>query len=577
MPITFDKVNKWIVITIPDTEVTIQELINAIRDYEDELVNLDIPKIADCSGKEELGGGVYVGLTLKLIDWKLKFEDRPGPDYVVCNVRGGNLVAYDTTLEEYVNPIQPASYVTVTLTSSSSATLQELQLTDLKYRLESLRDTHPAFGDTIYWDPINGDDDNSGVEIDSAVKTFSRALELVQNNHNDLIIGYAEGEVTITEPININKNAVHIKSTGSGIWKWNTPGQTAITISGNQCSIEAFAIENADKGIVITGDNPDIQDFVIRNTTNEGIIYDGVSNGQLRNGIIYNCGSDGVLFKNSSRGIRLFRVASKANSGDGFKIESGCAGIVFMTDTNATANSGYGINIQSGAISTAIFGTVLVDENTAGDINDNGTGTIIQSFATEGEGGATAEQVWLEKTNKYQTKPGTMGYRLKHLSGAFTKKIIQKGVWTKKEKEQLIKGVNKLLAKIDETRKDETIKEKERQELTKEFNKLKQVLEKIKGEPVKPVKIPDYSEVLQKILKTTTDLKREKEGERIAFISRLQELDNKVKKVEERAVVLDTKKEIKEIKTDMQEMIKLIVKALPSDKLEEMVKACEKT
>jgi len=439
----FDKINKIITVKKPDKEITIQELYNTIRDYEDETYNMETDKICDCSGKEELGGGTYVGLTLKLIDWKLKFEDRSGPDYVTCNVRGGNLVAYDTTLGDYVNPIEPAAYVTVTLTSSSSATLQELQLTDLKYRLESLRDTHPAFGCTIYWDPINGDDDNSGDTIDSAVKTFSKALELVNDSHNDLIVGYGKEEVTITEAINITKNAVHIKSSGSGYWKWNTPGQTAITISGNQCSIEGFAVENADKGIVITGDNPDIQDFSIQNTTNEGIVYDGINNGTLRAGIVRNCGSDGVVFKNSSTGVRIFRVASVTNSGDGFKIKSGCGGIIFMTDTNAIGNSGYGINIQSGAFSNTIFGTVLVDENTKGDINDNGTETVIQSFATEGSG-TSAEQVWSELTKKYRTKTGTMGHRLGHISGASTTKIIQKGIWTEKEKEKMLKIVEEL-------------------------------------------------------------------------------------------------------------------------------------
>lgn len=126
MGLAFDKLERIITVESPTTEITMQELINGIRDFEDEFEGMDIAKVADASGKEALGGGVYVGITVTLIDWKLKFEDRPGPDWVICNATGGNLVTYDTTLGTYVNPIEPASYVTVIITASSSATLQEL-------------------------------------------------------------------------------------------------------------------------------------------------------------------------------------------------------------------------------------------------------------------------------------------------------------------------------------------------------------------------------------------------------------------------------------------------------------------
>ena len=123
MAITFDKANQIIEVEAPDTEVTIQNLLNAIRDYEEQVQNMEIYHIAEASGKEELGGSVYVGITLKLIDWKLKFEDRGGPTTVVCNVLGGNLIAYDTGTSQFVTPIEPADYVTVTVTASTSASL----------------------------------------------------------------------------------------------------------------------------------------------------------------------------------------------------------------------------------------------------------------------------------------------------------------------------------------------------------------------------------------------------------------------------------------------------------------------
>lgn len=124
MTITFDPINRLIIIEAPATEVTIQELINAIRDWEDEQSSMGYPHIVEGSGKENLGGGVLVGITLKLLNWRVKFADRAGPDWIVCNIRGGNLVAVDENGESmYV--VASASYVTVSLTSSSSATLLE--------------------------------------------------------------------------------------------------------------------------------------------------------------------------------------------------------------------------------------------------------------------------------------------------------------------------------------------------------------------------------------------------------------------------------------------------------------------
>ena len=122
MALSFDKINKIITVPAPTTEITVQTLINEIRDWEDELVNIDVAKIADASGKEDLGGGLSVGITLKLLSWKLKFADRSGPDYVDCGVTGGNLVAVDGN-NQPMNPIQPAAYVTVTVVKAVSAAL----------------------------------------------------------------------------------------------------------------------------------------------------------------------------------------------------------------------------------------------------------------------------------------------------------------------------------------------------------------------------------------------------------------------------------------------------------------------
>ena len=121
---SFDEINRVITVggsPLP-TEVTIQQLINAIRDWEDNLENMDCAKVADASGKEDLGGNLQVGITLKLLNWKVKFADRPPPDWVGCGVSGGNLVAVNGN-NQPMNPIQPSPYVTVTIKGAVSAAL----------------------------------------------------------------------------------------------------------------------------------------------------------------------------------------------------------------------------------------------------------------------------------------------------------------------------------------------------------------------------------------------------------------------------------------------------------------------
>ena len=140
MAISFDRINKLVIVGTPDTEVTVQQLINAVRDYEDEPSNLDVPSIATASGKEDLGGGLSIGITMKLIDWKVKFDDRTA--WTSCEVKGGNLICWDTYTQKYVNPVSPAAYVTSVRTSSVSAAIIE--------------NDHLAIADTVWDEALSG-------------------------------------------------------------------------------------------------------------------------------------------------------------------------------------------------------------------------------------------------------------------------------------------------------------------------------------------------------------------------------------------------------------------------------------
>ncbi len=247
---SYDKINKIITIPAPITEVTIQELINDIRDFEDDWNGMDIPRIADAAGKQDLGGGVLVGITLTLYDWKVKFEDRPGPDYVVCNVTGGNLVCYDTSLGDYVNPIEPSAYVTVTLTASSSATLQELvAIQYASFNGGVWIDTVDGTSGTEYptgtpRQPVNNLSDAKSIASERGFTTLYIIGDLTIPNGTDLqdftIIGSSQDKTTIYIEDDTNIDKCEFESAAiSG-------NMNAAVVNFFDCRLEH--VENLDNG-----------------------------------------------------------------------------------------------------------------------------------------------------------------------------------------------------------------------------------------------------------------------------------------------------------------------------------------
>lgn len=120
------------IIEIADTstEIYMQDLIDTLREEEERFENLTYPHIVNSAGKEDLGGGVKVAITLTLQNAKLKFADRPGPSFVQCYVLGGNLVAVDSA-GNAMDPIATSNYTQVIMVRSSSATQVETGVSGL--------------------------------------------------------------------------------------------------------------------------------------------------------------------------------------------------------------------------------------------------------------------------------------------------------------------------------------------------------------------------------------------------------------------------------------------------------------
>jgi hypothetical protein len=115
MAYAFDFYNQFIDITSPQTVVVVQDLLNEIRDAEYSELGMAYPKIANATGKDDLGGGVSTGITITLEpNWQLRFW----AGTYVANITGGNLVGGNAG-----QPIAFTAGVQVVLVQSAASTI----------------------------------------------------------------------------------------------------------------------------------------------------------------------------------------------------------------------------------------------------------------------------------------------------------------------------------------------------------------------------------------------------------------------------------------------------------------------
>lgn len=108
----FDIPSKIVTVLAPDTSVTCQEVYDVCRDFEDSYPMMSQLPIVDAEGKTNMGSGKFSVVFLFMINgWKIKFEDRPGPSTVVCEVADGNTfgrVGDKNSSEQH--PIEASAY-----------------------------------------------------------------------------------------------------------------------------------------------------------------------------------------------------------------------------------------------------------------------------------------------------------------------------------------------------------------------------------------------------------------------------------------------------------------------------------
>ncbi|OGE32211.1 hypothetical protein A3C59_04205 [Candidatus Daviesbacteria bacterium RIFCSPHIGHO2_02_FULL_36_13] len=391
----FDRVIQVDSLNNTQISVSVQDLVDEIRDYEDELDFMDYEKMMEATGKQDLGGGVTVGITLELInDWRLSFEARTALEgMTICTVTGGNLVA---TNQYSNNPIKATDFVQVTIAQSSSATIIEPPSdTNLLYLVESLRGSHASIGNVFYWDPTSGIDTNDGTTPAKATLTFAAAQTLAAAGNNDIIFALStasSGITTVTETITITVPTLKLRGPGFPFQFVPGAGPTAdtITISADSVEVSGFYIKSATggtyDGISITAgsDNTLIKDCWISEATGNGINIPGGSittRTVIDTCAIEDCTGDGINIGDFTTRAKIKQCILSGNDNGAVLAGSNSRDNIFENNLIFN-NTTYGINIGTGVTRTGVrIHHTFADNGTGAsdNVNDGGTDTFLES------------------------------------------------------------------------------------------------------------------------------------------------------------------------------------------------------
>lgn len=202
----------------------------------------------------------------------------------------------------------------------------------------------PAHGPTQWFvDGINGDDGNSGTTVDDAFETIGQALSALSDG--DLLSIFPGG---YTENINITNDFVTIVGVGRVLI--NSTSGTAVTISGNYCSIANLTIwahTSLGTGLAIATD----KDFnIVENcfvaVAQNGFTVGGVDNQLIDCVAVSDYGFRVTSFTNS---FLRCRAHGRGNAGVGFWVETTDADRNFFRNCDSVAHTSWGFRVIAGA------------------------------------------------------------------------------------------------------------------------------------------------------------------------------------------------------------------------------------
>ena len=115
---------RLITIAAPDTTITVQEIYDWCREWEQTEEGMAYPILIFAGGKESLGGVKSVGITATFQNAQIEFAARAGPSFAECRITDGNLVAVDDVGSD-ISPLNPTAFVYAIIERDTSAAIVE--------------------------------------------------------------------------------------------------------------------------------------------------------------------------------------------------------------------------------------------------------------------------------------------------------------------------------------------------------------------------------------------------------------------------------------------------------------------
>jgi len=386
MSIRYDVSVDWYVspriieVAAPSVELDIQDLIDTLRYLEYIEPTKTFDHIVDSAGKEALGGGVLVGITLTLVNAKVKFEDRAGPTFVQCNIAGGNLVALDDLGAE-MSPVETSDYTQVVRTSSSSATLQELDAIQ-----------YSSYQNAVWVDDTSS---NAGTEYPIGTREYP-----VNNLIDAVSIANAKGFSTLRILDSMTLDS------GTDLSGFEVIGKSHIST------------------VIVVDPTANSQNMSIRNCNVSGTLDGGTDIFQCMvgdidyfNGHIHNSGLYGTIYLNGNEEAALIDcftvdqdnppLVDMGGSGNDLAVPNYSGLLTIRNLTSDTEEIGVGLNAGMVTLeSTISAGTIIISG--VGVLLDNSTGTASVNTDSLINNDLIADAVWDEVASDHAIA-GTFG------------------------------------------------------------------------------------------------------------------------------------------------------------------------
>ncbi len=283
--------------------------------------------------------------------------------------------------------------------------------------IESQRGSHTGVDEVIHWNPIDGNDGNSGLTLNEAKLTYNfngagGVHSLLNNNAHQIIVlipSQSGGPTIVNEYVEIDKNYTFMRGPGRD-WLFQATHNEACVILASAEGVEfsGFRTETKPTGsqdaICTTGGFTLIRKVWVDFSRGSGITIDNTSNCILDNFLIQDAATGGSGHAVHIKGDTLPTERNLIVSGrithnnigantDGIRIDGTNCIHNFIVGSDPSGliihdNSGWGINEINGADETIIIGPrIHLLHNTLGTCNLTGANSTVENASQWAEPG----------------------------------------------------------------------------------------------------------------------------------------------------------------------------------------------